>query len=239
MRLVNFHRWPSARDVPCARAARRRGVSGRPGRARTTDPAGARGRSRSDDRDGSVPRTSAGSRVTPRACASVSAAGSPPGSRSGSTRRWERWSASSWVRGASSARRAIPRSWRDTRDPARRWPRSADSVKAALVDALPTAWRVVNTNDEVPKLQPAVAVVFEGNEPEFFFYEHVGSESSITFGEPKAPSFHEASTISDTRADRSGSSNPRRLSKPCPMRSQPPAPLPCQTAAPGAKGVLA
>ena len=34
-----------------------------------------------------------------------------------------------------------------------------EQYRRSLVDALPTSWRVVNTNDEVPKLPPAVAFV--------------------------------------------------------------------------------
>lgn len=63
-------------------------------------------------------------------------------------------------------------------------PRTGDPIFAGLVDALPTSWRVVNTNDEVPKVPPAVSVVFNGDKPELFFYEHIDSEYAITFGEP-------------------------------------------------------
>jgi len=63
-------------------------------------------------------------------------------------------------------------------------PRTGNPTFAALVDQLPTSWRVANTNDEVPKLPPTVAVIFHGDEPEFFFYEHIDSEYPITFGQP-------------------------------------------------------
>jgi triacylglycerol lipase len=63
-------------------------------------------------------------------------------------------------------------------------PRTGDPVFASLVDALPTSWRVVNTNDEVPKLPPAVAFVLENGQQKLFFYEHIDSEYDVTFGEP-------------------------------------------------------
>lgn len=63
-------------------------------------------------------------------------------------------------------------------------PRSGDPIFAALVDELPTSWRVVNTNDEVPKLPSAVTVVFNDGRPEYFFYDHIDSEYAVTFGEP-------------------------------------------------------
>lgn len=63
-------------------------------------------------------------------------------------------------------------------------PRTGDPEFASLVDALPTSWRVANTNDEVPKLPPAVSVVFDGDEPTFYFYEHIDSEYAVTFGAP-------------------------------------------------------
>jgi triacylglycerol lipase len=63
-------------------------------------------------------------------------------------------------------------------------PRTGDPVFAALVDELPTSWRVVNTNDEVPKLPPAVAFVVENGEQKLYFYEHIDSAYDITFGEP-------------------------------------------------------
>jgi triacylglycerol lipase len=63
-------------------------------------------------------------------------------------------------------------------------PRVGDPVFAALVDELPTSWRVVNTNDEVPMLPHVITVVFHGSQPEFFFYEHIDSEYDLTFGEP-------------------------------------------------------
>lgn len=63
-------------------------------------------------------------------------------------------------------------------------PRSGNPAFAGLVDALPTSWRIANTNDEVPKLPPAISVVFNGDTPEFFFYEHIDSEYPLTFGHP-------------------------------------------------------
>lgn len=63
-------------------------------------------------------------------------------------------------------------------------PRTGDPVFAGMVDALPTSWRVVNTNDEVPKLPPATVFVFENGQQKLFFYEHIDSEYDITFGEP-------------------------------------------------------
>jgi triacylglycerol lipase len=63
-------------------------------------------------------------------------------------------------------------------------PRTGDPTFASLVDALPTSWRVVNTNDEVPKLPPAVTFVLENGQQKLYFYEHVDSEYDVTFGEP-------------------------------------------------------
>lgn len=63
-------------------------------------------------------------------------------------------------------------------------PRTGDPTFAALVDALPTSWRIVNTNDEVPKLPPAVTFVLRDGRQELFFYEHIDSEYDVTFGEP-------------------------------------------------------
>ena len=63
-------------------------------------------------------------------------------------------------------------------------PRTGDPTFAALVDELPTSWRIVNSNDEVPRLPPAVAVVFDDDQPQYFFYEHIDSEYPITFGVP-------------------------------------------------------
>lgn len=63
-------------------------------------------------------------------------------------------------------------------------PRTGDPTFASLVDALPTSWRVVNTNDEVPKLPPAVAFVIENGQQKLYFYEHIDSEYDVTFGEP-------------------------------------------------------
>ncbi|MCE9624193.1 MAG: lipase family protein [Deltaproteobacteria bacterium] len=47
-----------------------------------------------------------------------------------------------------------------------------------------TSWRVVNTNDLVPKLPNEVSVVFQGGTYKTFFYEHVNTEVDITFGNP-------------------------------------------------------
>ncbi|MFO1462904.1 MAG: lipase family protein [bacterium] len=47
-----------------------------------------------------------------------------------------------------------------------------------------TSWRVVNTNDLVPKLPSEVTVVFFNNLPKTFFYEHVDTEADLTFGNP-------------------------------------------------------
>lgn len=63
-------------------------------------------------------------------------------------------------------------------------PRTGDPTFASLVDALPTSWRVVNTNDEVPKLPPAVTFVLENGQQKLYFYEHIDSEYDVTFGEP-------------------------------------------------------
>lgn len=63
-------------------------------------------------------------------------------------------------------------------------PRTGAPTFASLVNALPTSWRVVNTNDEVPKLPPTVTFVFENGQQKLFFYEHIDSEYDVTFGEP-------------------------------------------------------
>lgn len=63
-------------------------------------------------------------------------------------------------------------------------PRTGNPTFASLVDALPTSWRIVNTNDEVPKLPPAVTFVIENGEQKLYFYEHIDSEYDVTFGEP-------------------------------------------------------
>jgi len=91
--------------------------------------------------------------------------------------------------GAALATLAAPDLARSTRFPSPLLynfasPRTGDPVFAALVDELPTSWRVFNSNDEVPKLPPAVAVVLENGEQHFYFYEHIDSEYEITFGEP-------------------------------------------------------
>lgn len=67
-------------------------------------------------------------------------------------------------------------------------PRAGDPIFALTYnDTVGNSWRVVNTNDEVPKL-PNVVTVIIGPPPEFkhdiFFYEHVDSEFDITFGGP-------------------------------------------------------
>ena len=63
-------------------------------------------------------------------------------------------------------------------------PRTGNPTFAAAVDDLPTSWRIANTYDEVPKLPPAITVVFENERPTFLFYEHIDSEYPITFGRP-------------------------------------------------------
>ena len=67
-------------------------------------------------------------------------------------------------------------------------PRAGDPVFAALYDSdIATSWRVVNTNDEVPKLPDPVTTVIgppPNYEPQLYFYEHVNGEYDITFGEP-------------------------------------------------------
>jgi len=67
-------------------------------------------------------------------------------------------------------------------------PRAGDPIFASLYDdAIGNSWRVVNTNDEAPKVPPAITIVV-GPGPEFkreyFFYEHVEGEYDITFGGP-------------------------------------------------------
>lgn len=47
-----------------------------------------------------------------------------------------------------------------------------------------TSWRVVNTNDLVPKLPEPVVVMFQNNRLRKFFYEHVNAAHDITFGKP-------------------------------------------------------
>jgi triacylglycerol lipase len=67
-------------------------------------------------------------------------------------------------------------------------PRAGDPLFASVYDLnIGTTWRVVNTNDEVPKLPNVVSTIIgppPENRPEFFFYEHVNSEYPITFGQP-------------------------------------------------------
>jgi triacylglycerol lipase len=67
-------------------------------------------------------------------------------------------------------------------------PRAGDPTFAAQYDsAIETSWRVVNTNDEVPKVPNPVTTVL-GPPPDFkphlYFYEHVDGEYDITFGKP-------------------------------------------------------
>lgn len=47
-----------------------------------------------------------------------------------------------------------------------------------------TSWRVVNTNDLVPKLPEPVVAVYINNQLKTFFYDHVNQEQEITFGMP-------------------------------------------------------
>jgi len=65
-------------------------------------------------------------------------------------------------------------------------PRTGDVAFAINVyGSIPnTSWRVVNTNDLVPKLPPVIVVIFVQDKLETFFYEHVDTEHSITFGKP-------------------------------------------------------
>lgn len=49
---------------------------------------------------------------------------------------------------------------------------------------LNTSWRVVNTNDLVPFLPKEIVVVFENNQPKYYYYEHVNAEEDVTFGNP-------------------------------------------------------
>jgi triacylglycerol lipase len=69
-------------------------------------------------------------------------------------------------------------------------PRVGDPTFATAYDAqIATSWRVVNTNDLVPTLPPAVAVQFENGTEKLFFYEHVDAAEDITFGTPiRSPS---------------------------------------------------
>jgi triacylglycerol lipase len=67
-------------------------------------------------------------------------------------------------------------------------PRAGDPTFASLYNAdIGTSWRVVNTNDEVPKLPSVVTTVIgppPDFKPEIFLYEHVNGEYDITFGVP-------------------------------------------------------
>ena len=67
-------------------------------------------------------------------------------------------------------------------------PRAGDPNFASLFDStIDTCWRVVNTNDEVPKLPNPITPVI-GPPPKFkphlYYYEHVNAEYDITFGQP-------------------------------------------------------
>ena len=67
-------------------------------------------------------------------------------------------------------------------------PRAGDPMFASLYNRdVVNSWRVVNTNDEVPKLPSPVTTVLgppPDFKPEIFFYDHVNSEFDITFGGP-------------------------------------------------------
>jgi triacylglycerol lipase len=67
-------------------------------------------------------------------------------------------------------------------------PRAGDPVFVSLYNGeVDTCWRVVNTNDEVPKVPPPVITIVgppPDYKPQLFFYEHVNDEYAITFGEP-------------------------------------------------------
>ena len=67
-------------------------------------------------------------------------------------------------------------------------PRAGDPLFALFYNGnIGTSWRVVNTNDEAPKVPNVVTTVFgppPENKPELFFFEHVNTEYPITFGQP-------------------------------------------------------
>jgi len=66
-------------------------------------------------------------------------------------------------------------------------PRAGDPIFAFTYgEAVENSWRVVNTNDEVPKLPNVVTVIFRGSprKEEIFLSEHVDEEFDITFGGP-------------------------------------------------------
>ncbi len=67
-------------------------------------------------------------------------------------------------------------------------PRAGDPAFASLYNSdIETSWRVVNPNDEVPKLPIPVTTVIgppPDFTPEIFFYEHVNREYDLTFGGP-------------------------------------------------------
>lgn len=69
-------------------------------------------------------------------------------------------------------------------------PRVGDPVFAVAYDEqVSVSWRTVNTNDIVPTLPPAVAVIVENGTEKLLFYEHVEAENAITFGTPiRSPS---------------------------------------------------
>jgi triacylglycerol lipase len=98
-------------------------------------------------------------------------------------------------------------------------PRAGDPVFASLYNGdVPTTWRVVNTNDEVPKLPNPVTVII-GPPPdfkrEFFFYEHVNSEYAITFGGP----IHSISDLDSSSTTARATTSPRCADRPALPRS--------------------
>ncbi len=75
-------------------------------------------------------------------------------------------------------------------------PRTGNPVFALLVDELPITWRIANTNDEVPRLPPAVTVIINNDMPEFLFYEHIDTAYDVTFGGP----IHSVSDLENNHA---------------------------------------
>jgi len=66
-------------------------------------------------------------------------------------------------------------------------PRAGDPMFASVYNAIKNSWRVVNTNDEAPKVPTSVTTIIgppPQYKPELFFYEHVDREYDITFGVP-------------------------------------------------------
>ena len=67
-------------------------------------------------------------------------------------------------------------------------PRAGDPLFALFFNGnIGTTWRVVNTNDEAPKVPNVVTTEFgppPERKPEVFFFEHVNTEYPITFGQP-------------------------------------------------------